>query len=97
MNNIRPMNIEEYEFMINGDPQENYVRGMMEAQDINYETAKSKGDELFEFMEKKVYDLGIKQIAFHVYANNTPAINLYKKRGYDTTNLVMRKKFQDKK
>ena len=46
---------------------------------------------LFDHMENYLKEKNIKQLSFHVFAHNQNAIELYKKRNYEVTNLVMRK------
>jgi ribosomal protein S18 acetylase RimI-like enzyme len=47
--------------------------------------------EIFKILEEKLKNDGVKQINFHVYADNEKAIALYNQFGFETTNIVMRK------
>jgi ribosomal protein S18 acetylase RimI-like enzyme len=46
-------------------------------------------------IEKKVKELGIDTISLHVFGHNQAAIALYKKMGYECTNMEMAKKLDD--
>lgn len=43
----------------------------------------------FREMEKKVRELGWNRISLHVFGTNHAAIDLYKKLGYEMTNILM--------
>ncbi|HEU5374646.1 MAG TPA: GNAT family N-acetyltransferase [Ktedonobacteraceae bacterium] len=45
----------------------------------------------FHEMEKKVRELGWNRISLHVFGNNRAALDLYKKLGYEMTNILMAK------
>ncbi|GER92243.1 N-acetyltransferase [Dictyobacter vulcani] len=49
------------------------------------------GSQAFQEMEKKVRELGINQIALHVFGSNTGALEMYKKLGYISTDVNMAK------
>ncbi len=46
---------------------------------------------VFEQLSIELKEAGFSQMSFHVYADNKPAISLYEKFGFETTNIVMRK------
>ena len=49
------------------------------------------GTQIMELVEIEVRKQGLKRIGLHVFGFNETAINLYKKLGYLTTDLVMEK------
>ena len=49
------------------------------------------GSQAFCAMEQKVRELGINKIGLHVFGNNHAAQEMYKKLGYETTNVLMAK------
>jgi ribosomal protein S18 acetylase RimI-like enzyme len=52
---------------------------------------KGYGTQIMELVETEVKKLGLNRIGLHVFGFNETAINLYKKLGYLTTDLVMEK------
>ena len=48
--------------------------------------------EIFKELEGKLKEIGVEEVRFHVYADNFRAIPLYEQFGFETTNIVMRKK-----
>lgn len=50
------------------------------------------GKRIMQLLEDEVNKLGLTRIGLHVFGYNEPAIQLYKKLGYLTTDLVMEKK-----
>jgi ribosomal protein S18 acetylase RimI-like enzyme len=49
------------------------------------------GEQAFAALETEVRALGLGQIGLHVFGANTAARNLYRKLGYQETNVIMRK------
>lgn len=49
------------------------------------------GSQAFRVMEQKVRELGLTKIGLHVFGNNHAAQEMYKKLGYETTNVLMAK------
>lgn len=49
------------------------------------------GSQAFRTMEQKVRELGLNKIALHVFGNNHAAQEMYKKLGYEVTNVLMAK------
>lgn len=49
------------------------------------------GMETLRALEGKVRELGLGKIELHVFGHNQPAIDLYIKAGFETTNIVMAK------
>lgn len=49
------------------------------------------GSLAFRAMEQKVRELGLAKIGLHVFGNNYAAQEMYKKLGYETTNVLMAK------
>lgn len=47
---------------------------------------------VFDELMMKLKEDGVDQVSFHVYADNLSAIALYEQYGFETTNIVMRKK-----
>lgn len=47
---------------------------------------------VFDELMVKLKEDGVDQVSFHVYADNLSAIALYEQYGFETTNIVMRKK-----
>ncbi len=56
---------------------------------------KGYGRQSFVELEGKVKELGLDSISLHVFGHNQPAIDLYKKVGYEVTNMHMTKKLTD--
>jgi len=52
---------------------------------------KGFGSQAFQTMEKKAREMGIDKITLHVFGNNHPARNMYKKLGYTETDVMMSK------
>ena len=52
---------------------------------------KGYATQAFQVLEKEVKNKGISTIKLHVFGHNKPAITLYKKLGYKTTNVLMSK------
>ena len=52
---------------------------------------KGYGYQIMNALEEKARELNQSSISLHVFGHNTPAIELYKKCGYDITNMVMQK------
>lgn len=50
------------------------------------------GTQTLRALEDKVRELRVGKIELHVFGHNQPAIDLYKKAGFETTNIVMAKK-----
>lgn len=46
---------------------------------------------IFRELESELKKLNVKEVSFHVYADNFRAIPLYEQFGFKTTNIVMRK------
>jgi ribosomal protein S18 acetylase RimI-like enzyme len=49
------------------------------------------GKELLALAEKEIIARGMKSVGLHVFGHNEIAINLYKRSGFRTTNLIMHK------
>lgn len=49
------------------------------------------GSQAFRAMEQKVRELGLTKIGLHVFGNNHAAQEMYKKLGYEVTNVLMAK------
>jgi ribosomal protein S18 acetylase RimI-like enzyme len=47
--------------------------------------------EIFNCLQVKLKEKGVKQVSFHVYADNTNAISLYEQNGFEVSNIVMKK------
>ncbi len=52
---------------------------------------KGCGKRSLEALEEYAGDLGIENLSLHVFAHNTAAVSLYKKMGYEVTNMNMAK------
>lgn len=52
---------------------------------------KGYGTQAFRELENKAVELGLNKLALHVFGNNEPAIQLYKKLGYVVTDINMAK------
>lgn len=50
------------------------------------------GKQALQALDTKMEEMGVESISLHVFAHNTGAIALYKKMGYEVTNLYMGKK-----
>ena len=50
------------------------------------------GKKALQALDQKMDEMGVESISLHVFAHNTNAIGLYKKMGYEVTNLYMSKK-----
>jgi len=44
-------------------------------------------------LDEKLKEMGAKSIALHVFGHNTTAFELYRKMGYEVTNINMRKNY----
>lgn len=49
------------------------------------------GEKSMKLLEEKTKELGFNKILLHVFGHNEPAISLYKKMGFQTTNINMSK------
>ena len=49
------------------------------------------GEKSLELLEEKTKELGFNKILLHVFGHNEPAIALYNKMGFETTNINMSK------
>ncbi len=47
--------------------------------------------EIFKTLQIELKSMGVKQISFHVFANNKNAIALYEQSGFEVSNIVMKK------
>jgi len=47
--------------------------------------------EIFKVLQPILKDMGVKQVSFHVFANNKNAIALYEQSGFKVSNIVMKK------
>lgn len=56
---------------------------------------KGYGKQSFAELEGKVKELGLNSISLHVFGHNQPAIDLYRKAGYEVTDMHMTKKLTD--
>jgi hypothetical protein len=54
-------------------------------------------DEAFHELENKVQALGGNRLPLHVFGNNHAALEVYKKLGYKTTNVLMAKTLNGEK
>jgi RimJ/RimL family protein N-acetyltransferase len=55
------------------------------------ERRKGYGTETLSALERVLVNLGQKRVSLHVFGHNGAAIDLYKKVGYEVTNIVMSK------
>lgn len=53
---------------------------------------KGYGGQTLNALEEKIKELGIETISLHVFGHNQAAIDLYRKAGYEITDLQMTKK-----
>ncbi|MCD5323174.1 MULTISPECIES: GNAT family N-acetyltransferase [Pontibacillus] len=58
----------------------------------NEEQGKGYGTAAMRALERYAESLNIVQIGLHVFAHNKRALHLYKKMGFETTDLVMKKR-----
>lgn len=58
---------------------------------------KGYGLESMKLLEAEVSNRGLSSIGLHVFGHNATAIGLYKKLGYQTTNMVMSKNIKSSK
>ncbi len=54
---------------------------------------KGYGKETMTALDNLLKELGIGKVTLHVFAHNEVAINLYKKMGYKTTDIMMAKEY----
>jgi len=47
--------------------------------------------EIFNVLQPILKKMGVKQVSFHVFANNKNAIDLYEQSGFKVSNIVMKK------
>ena len=55
---------------------------------------KGFGKRSLNALDEKLQEMGSKSVALHVFGHNTTAFELYKKAGYEVTNINMRKVYQ---
>lgn len=54
---------------------------------------KGFGKKSLTALEEKLKQMGAESVALHVFGHNTTAFELYKKMGYEVTNINMRKEY----
>ena len=54
---------------------------------------KGFGKKSLTTLDEKLQEMGSESVALHVFGYNTTAFELYKKMGYEVTNINMRKKY----
>lgn len=59
--------------------------------------ARANGRETLRALDVALSELGQRSVSLHVFGHNEIAIELYKKSGYKTTNLVMSKEIPPKR